>query len=228
VSRQPFPFRVRRTRLGDYDAIRALTLHVYPGAVPWRQDQIASHLEIFPQGQFVAVERGTSRVVGMAASLIVYWDDYEFGDTWRDFTAGGLFLNHDPAAGRTLYGAEVMVDPGLQGRGIGRRLYEAREKLARQLGLLRIRAGARLRGYGAHADRMTPREYVDWVVRGEIRDPTLTFQLRRGFRVLGVVSGYLQHDPESRGYAAIIEWLNPERAAEARAPAASPTEPAPL
>ncbi|MFZ0429349.1 MAG: carbon-nitrogen hydrolase, partial [Acidobacteriota bacterium] len=41
------------------------------------------------------------------------------------------------------------------------------------------------------------------------RDPTLTFQLRHGFRVLGVVSDYLKNDPESLGHAALIEWLNP-------------------
>jgi hypothetical protein len=27
--------------------------------------------------------------------------------------------------------------------------------------------------------------------------------------VLAVVPGYLAHDPESLGYAALIEWLNP-------------------
>jgi hypothetical protein len=39
-------------------------------------------------------------------------------------------------------------------------------------------------------------------------DPTLSFQLRRGFDVIAVVSNYLRHDPESLGYAAIIERLN--------------------
>jgi hypothetical protein len=34
--------------------------------------------------------------------------------------------------------------------------------------------------------------------------------LHRGFKVLKVVSGYLQYDPESLGYAAVIEWINPE------------------
>ncbi|HVB38347.1 MAG TPA: hypothetical protein VND92_07410 [Vicinamibacterales bacterium] len=78
-----------------------------------------------------------------------------------------------------------------------------------RLGLLRIRAGARLRHYHRHAARMDAREYVRRVLRGELRDPTLTFQLKQGFVVLGVVAGYLQHDPESLGYAAVIEWMNP-------------------
>jgi hypothetical protein len=57
---------------------------------------------------------------------------------------------------------------------------------------------------------MSAEEYTIRVVQGEFRDPTLTFQLHRGFQVLAVVSNYLRHDPESLGYAAVIEWLNPE------------------
>src|SRR5690606_22809341 len=131
------------------------------------------------------------------ASLIVLWDDYELGDSWRDFTDGGWFTNHDPEHGRTLYGAEVMVDPRFQGHGVGTALYAAREALVRKLGLLRIRAGARLPGYHRFADRMSAHDYVKAVERGELRDPTLSFQLGRGFTVIGVISGYLRHDPDS-------------------------------
>ena len=199
---------VRNTRVEDFDAVIALTRRVYPASQPWNRDQLASHLKVFPAGQFVAVDG--LRVVGMAASLIVLWDDYEFDSNWRDFTAGGMFTNHDPEHGRTLYGAEVMVDPDLQGRGVGTRLYDARRELVVGLGLRRIRAGARLRGYHRVAGSMTAEQYVAKVVSGEITDPTLSFQINRGFRVLTVVSGYLRHDPESLGFAALIEWINPD------------------
>ena len=198
---------VRNTRLEDFDQIIALTERVYPDAPPWTRKQLAAHLEVFPEGQFVAVEGDT--VVGMAASLIVLWDDYQFDTSWRDFTAAGTFRNHDPRHGRTLYAAEVMVDPAKQGSGVGSLLYEARRALVVRLGLRRIRAGARLRGYHRYADRMSAEEYVARVVRGELSDPTLSFQLKRGFKVLSVASGYLRHDPESLGYAAVIEWVNP-------------------
>lgn len=196
-------------RREDFPAIVDLCRRVYPESVPWGFDQLASHLEVFPEGQLVAVDRETGQVLGMAASLVVSWDDYDFDDAWRDFTDHGYFTNHDPT-GRTLYGAEVMVDPEAQGRGVGSAIYDARRELARRLGMRRIRAGARLRGYHRYADRMGPREYVDRVVAGELRDPTLTFQLNRGFEVKGVVSGYLPRDPESLGWAAIIEWIHPD------------------
>ena len=209
------PIEVRNTTPADFAGIVALSQSVYPQAPPWGERQLASHREVFPEGQFVAVESGSGRVVGMAASLIVLWEDYDMDANWRDFTEHGMFTNHDPQEGRTLYGAEVMVDPRMQGRGIGKKIYSARREVTERLGLLRIRAGARLRGYHRHADRMTPHDYVLRVVRGELGDPTLSFQLKQGFHVLAVVEDYLHHDPESMGHAAVIEWLNQQVAVEA-------------
>jgi len=200
---------VRNTTPEDFPGIIEVTRRVYPSTPPWTIEQLASHHSIFPEGQFVALD-GNGIVVGMAASLIVLWDDYEFDTNWRDFTAHGTFTNHDAVRGRTLYAAEVMVDPTRQGMGIGSQLYAARRDLVARLRLRRIRAGARLRGYHRFASEMSPREYVTRVEQGELSDPTLSFQLKRGFRVLAVVSGYLRHDPESLGFAALIEWLNPD------------------
>jgi GNAT superfamily N-acetyltransferase len=213
MSRRRHDLVVRNTRPADFGPIIELTREVYPASPSWTERQLASHLNIFPDGQFVAVLAQEGRVVGMSASLIVLWDDYDMSTSWRDFTDHGLFTNHDPENGRTLYGAEVMVQPSSQGRGVGRALYGARRGLVRRLGLLRIRAGARLRGYHRWADDLTPQEYVRKVIGGELRDPTLSFQLRHGFRVLAVVADYLRHDPDSLGYAAVIEWLNPARIA---------------
>lgn len=199
---------VRNTRAEDFAGVMDVSRRVYPSSPPWSEAQLASHLAVFPEGQFVALDG--DRVVGMAASLIVLWDDYQFDTDWRDFTAAGMFTNHDPARGRTLYAAEVMVDPDYQGKGVGSQLYDARRRLVRERQLRRIRAGARLRGYHNFASQMTAEDYVARVTSGELRDPTLSFQLKRGFRVLTVVSGYLRHDPESLGHAAVIEWLNPD------------------
>ncbi len=200
---------VRNTSPEDFEQIIEMTRSVYHDSPSWSVVQLTSHLEVFPHGQFVAVEEGSSRVLGMAASLIVSWDDYDMTTSWRDFTEHGTFRNHN-SAGRTLYGAEVMVRPNEQGRGVGKKLYKARRALVRQLGLLRIRAGARLSGYHRYAERLTAEQYVLRVMSGDLSDPTLSFQLKQGFVPLAVAPDYLHHDPESLGYAAVIEWLNPE------------------
>ena len=199
---------VRQVVPEDFASIIDLTRRVYPGSPPWSERQLASHQDVFPEGQLVAVDPTTGAIAGMAASLIVLWDDYDIATSWRDFTDAGMFTNHDPEHGRTLYGAEIMVDPTMQGRGVGSTLYAARRDLTERLRLLRIRAGARLRGYHYCAPSMSAAEYVEAIVRGRIHDPTLSFQIRRGFHVLDVVPGYLRHDPESLGWAAVIEWIN--------------------
>jgi GNAT superfamily N-acetyltransferase len=193
---------------GDFDAVIRITEAIYPDSRPWSKAQLASHIDMFPEGQLVAELDG--EVVGMAASLIVLWDDYSLQTNWRDFTDHGMFTNHDPWRGRTLYGAEVMVHPSVQGRGIGKHLYAARRDVVKRRRLLRVRAGARLSGYHRVAGEMTPEEYTRRVVKGELSDDTLSFQIKQGFHVIGVARDYLRHDPQSLGNAAVIEWLNPD------------------
>ncbi|MDQ3419598.1 MAG: GNAT family N-acetyltransferase [Acidobacteriota bacterium] len=197
---------VRPMTPADFAAVVAITRAIYPASPPWSHAQLASHIEVFPEGQLVAEIDG--EVVGMAASLIVLWDDYSLDTNWRDFTDHGMFTNHDPARGRTLYGAEVMVHREVQGQGIGKHLYTERRALVERLGLLRVRAGARLSGYHRVAGKMLPEEYTKRVVTGELSDPTLSFQIKQGFHVIGVARDYLRNDPESLGNAAVIEWLN--------------------
>lgn len=122
-----------------------------------------------------------------------------------------------------------MVDPEKRGQGVGKIIYGAREDLVRRLGLLRIRAGARLRDYHRYSHKLTAEEYVKAVVAGKYSDRTLSFQLKRGFQVINVVRNYLVGDPESLGYAAIIEFINhavalPEDYADlAKSPYRAPT-----
>jgi ribosomal protein S18 acetylase RimI-like enzyme len=200
--------QVRNTQPRDFAGIADLCRRVYPDTPPWTPEQLNSHLRVFPQGQFVAMMGLEERVVGMAASCIVRWDHYHMLDDWETFTANGMFTNYDPEGGHTLYGAEAIVDPTLQGHGIGRHLYAARRAPVEQLRLWWIRAGARLRDYHTYTKQMTPAEYVIRVVHGLLHDRTLSFQLHERFHVLAVVPHYLSDDPESLGYAAVIEWLN--------------------
>ncbi len=198
---------VRATKPGDVDALLQLQERVYPTIAPWRRDQLARQLAVFPEGQLVA--ELDQKIVGCASSLIILWDEWADEHTWREITAAGTFSTHNPE-GFTLYGAEVFVDPALRGQRIGANLYEGRRQMCRELNLHRIIACGRLPGYGAVAEQMPVELYAKKVLWGDLVDPVLSFQLREGFRFCGIMSDYLPDDIESRGQASLIAWVNPD------------------
>lgn len=193
--------------LDDIPAVIELQVRAFPGQTPWRAEQLEHHLEVFPEGQLVVTDPD-GLVLGSASSLIIDWDDYAESANWSSITADGSFDTHN-AEGLTLYGADMGVAPEARQQGIGTLLYEARKDLIRERGLKRLLTGGRIAGYSAVADEVTAKEYVADVVDGKRRDPALSFQLENGLVVLDVVPGYM-NDIESRGFATVLEWLNPE------------------
>lgn len=202
---------IREAARQDIPALLELNRAAYPGLatenVVWGESHLLSHQRMFPQGQLVAEIEG--KIVGAAATLIVdLGADPLRAHTWAGITDSGYFTNHDPTAD-TLYGADVYVHPDTRGKGVGAALYEARRQLCRRLNKRRILAGGRLWNYEDHAERMPPEEYAQRVASGEFRDLVLSFQLREGFALRGVMPHYLR-DPRSLNFASIIEWLNPD------------------
>jgi len=203
--------KVREATRADIPALLALNKAAYPmlaeDNVVWGEANLLSHLRMFPQGQILAEVRG--RVVGAASSLIVDLGPEPLRHhTWSGITDSGYFTNHNPQ-GDTLYGADVCTHPDSRGMGVGAALYEARRQLCRRLNLRRILAGGRLWNYSEHAERFSAEEYAQRVAAGELRDLVLSFQLREGFELRGVMPHYLR-DARSHNHASLIEWLNPD------------------
>jgi ribosomal protein S18 acetylase RimI-like enzyme len=199
---------VRPATLADVPRLVEMNHSAYPELVEenvvWSDPQLRQHIERFPQGQLVAATDAT--VMGAISTFIVGRErDPLAQHTWLDITGDGSFAGHDPA-GHTLYLADIYVDPAAWGRGVGETLYAALRQLCVQLDLVRIVAGGRLWGYDEHAERMRPEEYVARVLRGELRDRVLGSQIKAGFAVRGILTGYLR-DPRSRDYATLLEWV---------------------
>lgn len=175
--------------------------------VVWTPEHLLSHQKRFPDGQIVAEVDNV--VVGAVATLIVdLGADPLRPHTYWGITDDGYFYNHTPS-GDTLYGADIYVHPDFRSRGVGAALYAARRDLCKRLNLRRILAGARIHGFTDYADKMTAEEYARKVEAGELRDLVLSFQLKHGFQLRGILDNYI-HDPNSRNHAALIEWLNPD------------------
>lgn len=196
---------VRQLELGDYEQIRELATKSFPGMQPWGKEQIESQLRTFPEGQIGVEFNG--KIIGSSSSLIIDFDEYGEKHSWKDISDSGYISNHDPD-GDTLYGIEVMVHPDFRSMKIGRRLYDARKILARQLNLKRIVIGGRVPNYHKYADKMDIYEYVDRVMGKQFYDPVLTFQLANGFTLKRIITEYMPSDDDSQGFAMLLEWVN--------------------
>jgi 4-aminobutyrate aminotransferase / (S)-3-amino-2-methylpropionate transaminase / 5-aminovalerate transaminase len=158
------------------------------------------HLELFPDGQFVALDG--DRIVGATTTLRLHFDFDHVDHTFADVIQGGWLTSHEPD-GDWLYGADIGIDPGFRNRGLGRALYAARQEVVWRLGLRGQVTAGMMSGYGAVKQRMTADDYYAGVVAGDIVDPTLTMQLAVGFRARGLIANYLD-DPVSDNYAVLL------------------------
>lgn len=169
------------------------------------------HLEIFPEGQFVALVRVGPHmpeiVVGATSTFRTNFDFDHIQHTYIEAIADGWLTNHDPD-GEWLYGVDVSVHPDYRGLRIGRRLYEARQRLVRRLNLRGEIAGALIPHYELHSTHLTIAQYVLRVWQGQIHDPTLTMQIRNGFVPRGILYDHIS-DPRSDNAATLIVRENP-------------------
>ncbi|MCC5025088.1 MAG: GNAT family N-acetyltransferase [Candidatus Synoicihabitans palmerolidicus] len=140
MLKPPAKGKVRRATRTDIPALIKLNIAAYPvladDNIVWGEAHLASHLRIFPQGQFVAVVKG--KIVGAAATWVVdLGPDTLRNHTWSGITDSGYFNNHDLDAD-TLYGADIYVHPDARGVGVGAAFYDARRKLCKKLNKRRI------------------------------------------------------------------------------------------
>ncbi len=197
---------LRHLTLDDYPDIKDLMDKVYAqvgGA--WKPKEYKAQLNIFPEGQICIEDKG--KVVAAAFSVIVDYDKFGDKHTYDEITGDAYLSTHDPK-GDVLYGVDVFVSPDYRGMRLGRRLYEARKELCRNLNLQSIMAGGRIPNYSVYADQLSPYEYIEQVKSKDIFDPILTFQISNGFEVKQIMKAYLPQDEMSRGYATLLQWHN--------------------
>ena len=198
--------KLRNTNFSDYETIKEIMDTVYSNAGgAWSKEEFLSQLEHFPEGQFCIEDNG--KLVAAVVSMIVKYSNFGDKHTYNQITSKGYLLNHDPE-GDTLYGVDIFVKPSYQGLRLGRRLYDARKELCRNLNLRRIIIGGRIPGYKNYFDSMSPQEYINNVKDKEPFDPVLSFQLANGFHVRKIMINYFPEDKDSKTYATLLEWLN--------------------
>ncbi|WP_200410908.1 GNAT family N-acetyltransferase [Virgibacillus salexigens] len=198
---------VRNIRYEDLEEIAALSNKCFGPDISLQREHFASQLEVFPEGQICIEYEG--EIVGNASSLIINYHDYDEDHSYKVLSDEGYIRNHNPH-GVHLYGIEVGVHPDYRGMKIGQRLYDARRAICKEFNLKSIFIGGRIPFYYKYAEQMSAKDYALKVIHGELYDPVLTFQSKKGFVLHEVVANYLPDDHESLKYATTMEWSNPD------------------
>ena len=200
-----FHLKIQQIKKKDYPQLKALMDKVYAdmgGA--WSKHTINTLIDAFPEGQIALFDH--DRLIGMVLSMRVDYQRFSNPHTYDDLIGQREIIQDNPE-GDAIYGLDALIDPEYRGYRLGRRLYDARKELCRQMNFRAILAGGRIPNYHNHND-LSPGEYIDAVESREIHDPALSFQLSNGFIVKRILSGYLPDDDQSKGFATLLEWAN--------------------
>ncbi len=201
--RLPDGLIVMHTRPEHAPALEELQRLCFPtlaDAERFKAAHYRKHLEVFPEGQFVALDG--DRIVGATTTLRRHFDVNHIDHRFADIIQGGWLTSHEPG-GDWLYGADVGVDPVYRGRGLGKALYAARQEVVWRFDLRGQVIAGMISGYGDVKDRVTVEDYYAGVVAGRITDPTLSMQLKLGFAPRGLVANYV-NDPICDNYGVLL------------------------
>jgi GNAT superfamily N-acetyltransferase len=205
-------FRVVNSRIDMVEQLAAVQQACFPTLAEAERitaAHYAAHIERFPEGQFAVVEQASGKVVACSTDFRTSAVDFEHLEHRYIEVVDHNWLGHHDPEGEWLYGADLGVHPEYRRRGLARRLYKVRQALIRRLHLRGHVAGGLLRGYGPFKATLSAKAYVTRVIAGDLFDPTLSIQLKCGFRVQGIIQHYVD-DPECDGKAAFIVWHNPD------------------
>lgn len=164
-------------------------------------------VEVYPMGTVVVLDG--EKVVGMGTGIFT---DIDF-DNLPAREIGLLYGDDDESLhdddGDYYWGSDIAVHPDYRGMGIAREIYRWRKAQVTDNGKKGFAAAAVLPGYADHRDKLTIHDYVDKVIAKELFDPTLSVQIRNGFRVVKLLHEFFIF-PRSDNWSALIFWENPE------------------
>lgn len=205
----PVTVEIRNYHKSDFPELTAIQQESFPPPFPselwWNEEQLANHVEMYPQGALCIEVEG--ELAGSMTALLTDFDPMHPTHTWREATDDGYIRNHKPD-GATLYIVDICVRPKYRSLKLGQLLMQSMYERVVQDGLERLLGGGRMPGYHQFSDTLTAEQYIEQVIAGKIKDPVISFLLRCGRTPVSVVSDYME-DAESGNYALLMEWKNP-------------------
>ncbi|MGA9228037.1 MAG: GNAT family N-acetyltransferase [Mesobacillus sp.] len=200
---------IRNYTKDDFDELIRVQREAFPPPFPeellWNTEQLKNHITLFPEGALCVEIDG--KIAGSITGLIVKLGDNDLKHSWADITDNGYIRNHD-CNGNTLYIVDICISPNYRKLGLGKWLLQSMYETVVHLGLDRLLGGGRMPGYHLHSDELSIEEYIEKVLKGELKDPVVSFLLRCTRTPVKPVANYLE-DEESLNYGMLMEWRNP-------------------
>lgn len=206
---KPIPAVIRNYEKKDFQGLINIQKECFPPPFPaelwWNSEQLLNHITLFPEGALCIEVDGD--LAGSMTGLLIDFHSSEPDHTWAEITDNGYIQNHNPK-GNTLYVVDISVRPKYRKLGLGKWLMLSMYEVVVHQGLTRLLGGGRMPGYHKYASQLSPEQYINRVIKGELKDPVITFLLRCGRTPVKVVTNYLE-DEESCHFGTLMEWVNP-------------------
>ncbi len=206
---KPLRVVVRNYQKSDFKELIQIQKESFPPPFPselwWNEEQLTNHVTLFSEGALCIEVEG--EMAGSMTGFLVPFDPEHPNHTWEEITDNGYIRNHDPT-GNTLYVVDICIRPAYRKHKLGKVLMDSMYDVVVHKGLDRLLGGGRMPGFHKLATELTPEQYVEKVLKGEVRDPVISFLLRCGRTPVTLVENYLE-DEESHNYGLLMEWKNP-------------------
>lgn len=197
---------LRPAAASDVEAIVAAEAASWPAALAVTPDQARSRIDVFPEGQLVAIVDG--RLVAVAWAQRVTREFFQrHSPGYVLITDAGTFRRSHNPLGEIYQLIGVGALPAVRGLRLGRRLVDLQIERARQMPLVRRIVGfTRPAAYHLHA-QVPIDQYVRLRNRrGRLVDPVLAFHLDAGATLVSIHPAFRPQDVEAGGYGVLIEY----------------------
>jgi GNAT superfamily N-acetyltransferase len=191
---------VRQAKIADLAELLTIDEKIWP-EFRATKEMFQSRLEVFPEGQFVAV--CCDQIVGSIYSQLVDYELLPKSFTWTEVTDKGTIRKTHNPIGDSVYGIGLAVLPEFQGTSASRLLIMAVADWAMNSGRHRFLWGARIPGYHKHKE-MSVEQYIQKKnSMGRYIDPELALYQKYDANPVRPLVDYIP-DVESLNYGVLV------------------------
>lgn len=198
---------IRTAKKTDLDGILELDNRVWV-EFPASREMIKARLDTFLEGNIIAIDEATGKIVGYLCLMFLDYEPSEFPSSWLDITGGGTIRTHN-TDGKYMYGVALTVDKGYS---VGMQLQIYGWVVVIKYRRKGCYLGSPIPGYAVYKTKHPKTRVEDYVFRTERKkgvpyDHELAYYRAAGFKPVRILENY-EPDPKSLNYGVLVYQKN--------------------